>query len=922
MMFIFLFIFQIQLIISQDLGFGKGGGEIIKSLGDLNRMNDSWLREKWLGEFLGKQINRGEKRQYTSEPIQVNFSEIKNDEKQKQIKEPVLKIDPEILREFDKNNQIELKLVIELRDESNISLVGTKEEEVELLKQKLEWYKSKIDEVLLNYSNNSNFVVLDKTSRGFVVMVNKQGFELFVNNTKILKIRLDKPVYPTLSTSVPFINSDDVQNLGYNGTGVDVCIIDSGVNASHPDLAGKIVGEYCYCDFGGGCCPDGTNEDTNAEDGTGHGTHVVGIVASQNDTYKGVAPGTNIYVVKVFDSNGNGTFSDIGQAIDKCVTWGVDIISMSLGDKLNHPADSPCPDDINTQINDAYNNNISVIASSGNEHYLNGINYPGCAPNVIAVGAIERDTGGEDFDNIYYWTNRNETLLDLLAPGKGIFSLRWNTEGTLPVSCAALDGNIMACSGTSMAAPHVAGAFAQLLEKDPTLTPDELLAKFQETGTDIQGWKRINVLAALDSLQPQAAVSACNETGYEYCYNSSFEDCTSAIAVNWYENVNNIRWGAVNDSSDPYVINNYTIGIKGVTTKFLYYNESINETCTEFGCDNNYELDDWPNLEGTLIATTAPNVADIEMALSWNTTASYWCTTWTPEFNSFIPNYGENNSIYVLNCFSDNDCSGNNYCNKTGTWDQWSCVSGKPDGQNCTSNSQCASNYCDNDNIGLDDDRWCFTPNNTYFDGEESSYCEVSTNLGIVECDERQIGDNYSSCDTGGETYFVDRCSSVCEGEDRGDTICRSSSFASGCTADSLCNGVVAGTGDCNSTCNFVLPNDTHKFYHKDNSGNIVAWLGSEGNIALEGQCFSGGTCNNPGDGSLIFRNSSLDYVGFVNTTGDLCIIQGDCSDQSTNCNAPSEGAFIISNSTGYTSYIDGTGDLCLVGRLFENVNL
>src|SRR3989338_2334122 len=103
----------------------------------------------------------------------------------------------EILNKFNEDNQIELKLVIELRDESNISLVGTKEEEVELLKQKLEWYKSKIDEVLLNYSNNSNFVVLDKTSRGFVVMVNKQCFELFVNNTKILKIRLDKPVYPT-----------------------------------------------------------------------------------------------------------------------------------------------------------------------------------------------------------------------------------------------------------------------------------------------------------------------------------------------------------------------------------------------------------------------------------------------------------------------------------------------------------------------------------------------------------------------------------------------------------------------------------------------------------------------------------------------------------------------------------------------------
>ncbi len=119
-----------------------------------------------------------------------------------------------------------------------------------------------------------------------------------------------------------------------------------------------------------------------------------------------------------------------------------------------------------------------------------------------------------------------------------------------------------------------------------------------------------------------------------------------------------------------------------------------------------------------------------------------------------------------------------------------------------------------------------------------------------------------------------------------------------------------------------ILPNDTSKFYHKDSSGDPVAWLGNQGNIVLKGKCFSGGNCDNPGDGSLIFRNESNHNLGYINITGDLCIIKGDCSDKSANCDSPADGAFIMANSTNYVSYIDGEGDLCLTGRLYENSDL
>jgi hypothetical protein len=119
----------------------------------------------------------------------------------------------------------------------------------------------------------------------------------------------------------------------------------------------------------------------------------------------------------------------------------------------------------------------------------------------------------------------------------------------------------------------------------------------------------------------------------------------------------------------------------------------------------------------------------------------------------------------------------------------------------------------------------------------------------------------------------------------------------------------------------YLFPNDTNKFYHKNSSGNAVAWLGDSGNIVLKGKCYFGGSCDNPGDNSIIFRNSSDANVAFINETGDLCIRTGDCSAHSANCTNSGDNSFIIQNSTSNMIYISEQGDLCLTGNLYQNSN-
>ena len=341
---------------------------------------------------------------------------------------------------------------------------------------------------------------------------------------------------------------------------------------------------------------------------------------------------------------------------------------------------------------------------------------------------------------------------------------------------------------------------------------------------------------------------SCTWSNYEFCYESSFGDCDVKLAMNLYENINTIRWGAVNDSWDPYVIDEYTIQWVDADAEQVYYdiNDPNGGDCYYGGCDGE-QLSD----AGTKVTVNTPGNAHHEEVLGYDDTPSNACWVW---FHEFYPNYGAGNNVFVLDCFNNSDCSGSEYCAKVGSWNNWSCASKKVDGQSCISGDQCLSNYCDNDGVGLTDNNWCFTPFNNSFDGQETSYCEYSTNNGSQSCDERQVGADLNFCSglpyleeecsttceetdvttvfecndtncscgeplcdgltagvnvttcSSGETYFADACTAAASGQDRNESVCRSSSFASGCTADDICNGIVAGTGDCTLSCTFNFP--------------------------------------------------------------------------------------------------------------------
>lgn len=150
------------------------------------------------------------------------------------------------------------------------------------------------------------------------------------------------------------------------------------------------------------------------------------------------------------------------------------------------------------------------------------------------------------------------------------------------------------------------------------------------------------------------------------------------------------------------------------------------------------------------------------------------------------------------------------------------------------------------------------------------------------------------------------------------------------CTPDAegYCNVTLPFSSDASGTLNLSelgiyyedLPDDSYKFYLQNTSDENIAWFGNEGNIVLKGSCSAQATCTPPSN-SIIFRNASSEPIAYIDSGGNLCVENGDCSDQSSSC-SPATSAFVMRNaSQSIVSYIDFTGDLCLTGRLYENSN-
>ena len=230
---------------------------------------------------------------------------------------------------------------------------------------------------------------------------------------------------------------------------VTIAIIDTGVDLAHPDLAGKIVPGY-----------DFVNNDAQAQDDNGHGTHVAGIAAASSNNGIGVAGvswGARIMPIKVLNASANGSFANAAAGIIWATDHGAQIINLSMGAY----ADSAIFHDA---IDYAYNHGVMLVAASGNSG-SNFVLYPARYANVMAVGATDSANALAPFSNY-------GAEIDVVAPGVDIFST-W------------LGGNYQNDSGTSMSAPYVSGLAAILRGIPGSGSPANLAWAMKSTALDL-----------------------------------------------------------------------------------------------------------------------------------------------------------------------------------------------------------------------------------------------------------------------------------------------------------------------------------------------------------------------------------------------------------------------------------------------------
>lgn len=303
----------------------------------------------------------------------------------------------------------------------------------------------------------------------------------------VKKVYLDQKVKASLADSVPQIGAPQAWAAGFDGTGVDVAVVDTGIDSTHPDLAGKVIAAANF------------TTDPSTADGFGHGTHVASIVAgsgaASSGLRRGVAPGAELLNAKVLDNTGNGQLSWVIAGMQWAAANGADVISMSLQAGITDGTDP-----VSQAVNDLTQSDgvLFTIAAGNFGSATQTVTSPGAANQALTVGAVDKSNVLAGFSGRGPRLGDYALKPDITAPGVDIIAAR--ASGTSLGT--PIDDFYTMLSGTSMATPHVAGSAAILRQEFPTFTPAQLKAALMSTALpgpyDVyqQGAGRVDVARA------------------------------------------------------------------------------------------------------------------------------------------------------------------------------------------------------------------------------------------------------------------------------------------------------------------------------------------------------------------------------------------------------------------------------------------
>ncbi|HKR13946.1 MAG TPA: S8 family serine peptidase, partial [Pyrinomonadaceae bacterium] len=369
----------------------------------------------------------------------------------------------------------------------------------------------------------------------FIAMeLDAAGLAFLKNSPEVTSIEEDLPRPMTLAQSVPLIGGNAAWASGFTGAGQTVAILDSGVEKTHSFLAGKVVSEACYSTnvdspvFGSyrSVCPGGVTESTNAGSGVNcstslnvdcaHGTHVAGIAAGKGTSFSGVARDANIISIQVFSNPLSGgrlgafdsnMISGLERVQQLSTSFNIAAVNMSIGGGQNFANCDGTSPAMKTAIDNLRSIRIATVISSGNgdangNGFPNALSFPACISTAISVGSTDDGSFGTTVNAVSNFSN-SASFLHLLAPG------RW-------INSSVPGASFQDFSGTSMAAPHVAGAWAVLRTKAPSATVDQVLQALTSTGLPVTDPKngltkpRIRVDAALNALNRVLTIASSN----------------------------------------------------------------------------------------------------------------------------------------------------------------------------------------------------------------------------------------------------------------------------------------------------------------------------------------------------------------------------------------------------------------------------